>query len=67
VVIPKPLRVSLGLGEAEVEVTVEGTGIRIEPVAGDSIGTEDGRKVIPSSGAHLGDDTVQALRDADQR
>jgi hypothetical protein len=36
-------------------------------LAGDTVGAEDGRTVIPSLGTRLGDDTIQALRDADQR
>jgi len=66
-VIPKSMRLSLGLTEAEVEITVEGTGLRIEPVVGVELATEAGRTVIPPSGATLTDQAVQALRHADQR
>ena len=33
VVIPKPLREQVGLAEGEVELVVDGAGVRIEPVA----------------------------------
>ena len=66
-VIPKSMRLSLGLTEAEVEITVDGTGLRIEPVLGVELATEAGRTVIPPSGATLTDEAVQSLRNADQR
>jgi AbrB family looped-hinge helix DNA binding protein len=66
-VIPKPLRDRLGLRAGEVEVVAEGTGLRVEPIAGAGLETRSGRLVIPASGAVLGDDDVRALRDADQR
>lgn len=66
-VIPKPLRDRLGLRAGEVEVVAEGTGLRVEPIAGSGLETRSGRLVIPASGAVLGDDDVRALRDADQR
>ena len=66
-VIPKPLRDRLGLRPGEVELTPDGTGLRIEPVAGEELVEEDGRLVIPASGAPIDDDLVRALRDADQR
>jgi hypothetical protein len=50
-----------------VEVAVEGTGLRVEPIAGDGVVERDGRLVIPESGVAIGDDVVRALRDADQR
>jgi len=66
-VIPKPLRERLGLRPGVVEVSEEGTGLRVEPVAGDTLVERGGRLVIPASGAVLDDDTVQSLRDGDQR
>jgi AbrB family looped-hinge helix DNA binding protein len=66
-VIPKPLRDRVGLSPGEVEVTVDGAGLRVEPLAGDELVEEGGRLVIPASGAQIGDDLVRALRDADQR
>jgi bifunctional DNA-binding transcriptional regulator/antitoxin component of YhaV-PrlF toxin-antitoxin module len=66
-VIPKPLRESLGLGPGAVEVYAEGAGLRVEPLAIESLGEREGRLVIPSSGAALDDETVRSLRHADQR
>lgn len=45
----------------------DGTGIRVEPVAAESLEERDGRLVIPSAGVPIDDDTVRALRDGDQR
>jgi hypothetical protein len=44
-----------------------GAGIRVEPLATDTLEDRDGRLVIPASGAAIDDDLVQSLRDADQR
>ena len=65
--IPKQLRDELGLAPGEVEVSVQGAGLRVEPLAGESLEERDGRLVIPAEGAELGADLVQALRDADRR
>ena len=65
--IPKQLRDELGLAPGEVEVSVQGAGLRVEPLAGGSLEERDGRLVIPAEGAELGADLVQALRDADRR
>jgi len=66
-VIPKRLRDHLGLRPGEVEVTAEGTGLRVEPVAGESLDEREGRLVIPASGVQIDDDLVRSLRDAGQR
>jgi AbrB family looped-hinge helix DNA binding protein len=66
-VIPKPLRDRLGLRPGTVEVVAEGTGIRVEPLAGEDLADRAGRLVIPATGVAIDDDTVRALRDADQR
>ena len=66
-VIPKPLRDRVGLRPGEVEVTVDGSGLRIEPLAEESLDERDGRLVIPATGAEVDDDLVRALRDAGQR
>lgn len=65
--IPKPLRDSVGLRPGEVEVTAEGAGLRVEPLAGDSLEERAGRPVIPASGTAIDDGLVRALRDAGQR
>jgi AbrB family looped-hinge helix DNA binding protein len=66
-VIPKQLRDRLGLTPGEVEVTADGAGLRVLPIAGDSLEEHDGRLVIPASGTPITDELVQTLRDADQR
>jgi AbrB family looped-hinge helix DNA binding protein len=66
-VIPKPLRDRIGLRAGEVEVTVDGAALRVEPLAGESLEERNGRLVIPASGAPIDDDLVRALRDAGQR
>jgi AbrB family looped-hinge helix DNA binding protein len=66
-VIPKALRDSLGLAPGEVEVTPDGAGLHIEPIADDRLQDEDGLLVIPANGATVDDDLVRTLRDADQR
>lgn len=66
-VIPKALRESLGLLPGIVDVHAEGTGIRVEPLAGESLDERGGRLVIPGSGTPIDDDFVRSLRDGDQR
>lgn len=66
-VIPKPLRDQVGLSAGEVDLSVDGAGIRVEPVHDDTLVEEDGFLVIPASGASIDDELVQALRHADQR
>jgi bifunctional DNA-binding transcriptional regulator/antitoxin component of YhaV-PrlF toxin-antitoxin module len=66
-VIPKQLRDYVGLRAGEVEVTADGAGLRVEPLAGDSLDERDGRMVIPPSGAEIDDQLVRSLRDAGQR
>lgn len=67
VVIPKAMRDRTGLHAGEVELTVDGAGIRIEAVAGTGLVERRGRLVIPAAGTTIDDDLVRALRDADQR
>jgi AbrB family looped-hinge helix DNA binding protein len=66
-VVPKPLRDLLGLHAGEVEVVADGTFLRVEAVAGDTLEQRQGRLVIPAGGAAITDDDVRALRDADRR
>ncbi|MGY6502347.1 MAG: AbrB/MazE/SpoVT family DNA-binding domain-containing protein [Acidimicrobiales bacterium] len=68
IVIPKSLRDALGIHEGEVELSHDGTGIRIEPVTDHTLSEEGERLVIPASGDHVvTDDDVIALRDAGRR
>lgn len=66
-VIPKPLRERLGLRPGEVEVTVDGAGLRVEAVVAEGLEEEQGLLVIPSAGEPITADAVRSLRDADQR
>ena len=65
VVIPKRLREALGLVPGEVELTRDGAGVRIDPVAGQGTTERRGRLVIDSD-VRLDDDDVRSLRLADQ-
>lgn len=68
-VIPKSIRDRIGLrvGSVEVEIEIDGAGIRIEPVTADDFEEVDGWLVIPSSGGEVTAEEIQALRDADQK
>jgi AbrB family looped-hinge helix DNA binding protein len=66
-VIPKELRDSIGLVPGEVEVTPDGAGLHIEPLADDQLQDEDGLLVIPAADTTVSDDLVRTLRDANQR
>ena len=66
-VIPRSLRAQVGLEAGEVELVRDGAGIHIEPVAGEGLVEERGLLVIEADGVAIGDEDVQALRDADQR
>jgi AbrB family looped-hinge helix DNA binding protein len=66
-VIPKPLRDRLGLRPGAVEVTADGSALRVEAVTDDALAGEAEWLVIPSSGERLTPDDVQGLRDAEQR
>lgn len=67
VVIPRPLREKVGLHAGEVEIVVDGAGVRIEAVAGEGLTEVGGRLVIPASGVSIDDELVRDLRDADRR
>jgi hypothetical protein len=62
-VIPKRLRDEIGLRPGGVEVSAYGAGLRVEPLAGDSLEERDGRLVIPAAGLEIDDDLVRSLRD----
>ena len=66
-VVPKALRDRLGLHPGEVEITVDGASLRIEPVFNDSLVEKGGRLVIPSYNATITDEFVRGLRGADQK
>lgn len=66
-VIPKVLRDRLGIRSGDVELTVDGAALRIEPIMSDELEEHAGRIVIPAAGQQITSDEVRALRDADQR
>jgi AbrB family looped-hinge helix DNA binding protein len=66
-VIPKALRERLGLLPGVVDVRVEGAGLRVEPMAGEDLISENGRFVVPVAGIRVDDELVAMLRDADRR
>jgi bifunctional DNA-binding transcriptional regulator/antitoxin component of YhaV-PrlF toxin-antitoxin module len=61
-VIPKVLRDRLGLRPGAVEVHADGAGLRIEPVAVESLEQQGDWLVIPRSGVVIDDDRVRSLR-----
>ncbi len=65
--IPKSLRDRLGLRPGAVEVMADGAGLRVEPIAAETLVHRGDRLVIPPSGTHIDDDIVRALRDDDRR
>lgn len=67
VVIPKAFRERAGIVAGEVEIEIDGSAIRIEPVRGDGLVRDRGRLVIPASGTPIDDELVRALRDAGRR
>ena len=71
VVIPKALRVALGITpDTELEVIQDGSGLRIEPVGRGrrSVEIADGLPVLGAAdGVGLTDDDVRRLRDDLQR
>jgi AbrB family looped-hinge helix DNA binding protein len=66
-VIPKPLRDRVGLQPGVVEVVVDGAGLRVEPLAAESLVERGDLLVIPAAGTPISADVVRALRDGDQR
>jgi AbrB family looped-hinge helix DNA binding protein len=66
-VIPSTLRSRIGLARGgEVEVEIDGAGIRIEPVSGSQLREVDGLLVIPATGTPIDDALVLELVDAER-
>lgn len=68
--LPKELRDRVGLQPGEVEVSVDGSGLHVEPAARGRVVERDGRLVVSAGGepvAPFTDDLVRQLRDALQR
>jgi AbrB family looped-hinge helix DNA binding protein len=66
-VIPKRLREHAGLRPGPVDVSADGNGLRVEPLAEETLIERHGRLVIPPAGAHIDDELIRALRDAGRR
>lgn len=64
--IPKALRQELGLTPGEVDITRDGAGLRIEPIAGEGTVEVGGRLVIEAD-VQITDDDVREMRLTDQR
>lgn len=66
-VIPRRLREQVALaGGGEVEIELDGLGLRIELVAGAGVREEAGFLVVPARGRPIDVDAVRALVDADR-
>lgn len=67
VVIPKPLRLSLGIEpDSELEAVADGTGVRLEPVVSHqrSVSSDDGLPVLAFvPGVVLTDSDVRRMRE----
>jgi len=65
--VPRLLRERIGLAEGgEVQVELDGAGIKIEPVAGHELAERGGRLVIPATGMPIDHEFVRRLIDADR-
>lgn len=65
--MPKALRDVLGLRPGEVELSADGSALRVEPVSDDAVEERAGRLVIPATGEPLSQAQVDATRHGDQR
>ena len=66
-VIPRVLRDRIGMTDGgEVELELDGAGVRIDPVSTGELVEEDGFLFIPATGKRLTDDMVRELIDADR-
>lgn len=67
-VIPKELRDRVGLRQGEVDIVVDGAGLRIEMEASAHLEERDGYLLVPASGADkMTDEDVREMRLDDQR
>jgi AbrB family looped-hinge helix DNA binding protein len=66
-VVPRALRDRIGLADGgEVEIELDGAGVRIEPVSGSELKAVGDLLVIPASGRPISGAAVQGLIDADR-
>ncbi len=67
VVIPRSIRERIGLaGGGEVDLELDGAGVRIEPVAGHELREDGGLLLIPATGRAIDDRGVRELIDGDR-
>lgn len=66
-VVPKALRDLLGLRPGEVELTADGSALRVEPMSAEGLEEQGSRLVIPSADEPLTASEVRAARHGDQR
>jgi len=66
VVLPKALRVDVGIVPGEVEIVVDGSALRISAVASDELVDDNGLLLLPD-GPTMTDGDIRELRLADQR
>ncbi len=66
-VIPRSLRDRIGLGGGgEVELELDGAGVRIQPVPGTGLREDGGLLLIPAAGTPIYKSLVRELIDADR-
>jgi len=66
-VIPSALRNRIGLAKGgEVEIEIDGAGLRIEPVTGSDLREVDGLVFISATGTTIADNLIEELIDADR-
>lgn len=67
VVIPRVLRDRIGLTHGgEVQVALDGGGVRIDPVADGELVEQDGILVIPKTGSRVTRQMIRDMIDADR-
>ena len=64
--LPKALRLDVGIVPGEVEIVVDGNALRISPIATDELIDDDGLLLLPVA-PPMSDDDIRELRLADQR
>ncbi|WIY81671.1 AbrB/MazE/SpoVT family DNA-binding domain-containing protein [Propionimicrobium sp. PCR01-08-3] len=67
VVIPVALRRQIGLRHGEVEITLDGSALRIEPIRRGRLIKDNGLFVVADDGPALTPDEIRELRLTDQR
>ena len=66
-VIPRALRNRIGLADGgEVEIELDGTAVRVAPVAGSEVREKAGLLVIPSTSQPMTADLIRDLIDDDR-